>query len=466
MVYGKASHNVHHIRTLVTLFALTLVPKTQAEPADPSPTDLAARRGAQLEDLEFARRNYVLKSRAFSRDGRKRAVELIKVLKARAGTLSNLEFLLGIEKLGALADNGHDGIRFEKNAWRPPTRLPLRLIWFPDGMVVARAAPQAVELLGARVASIESRNPDQLLSRLRVVVGGSAEYRTWNAIWAIENGGVLHALGLAKAPDRLRLRLALTNGQVVERTVATVPSQEVPSGVEPGRLWSADPIPGEAERKWRTAIQPSQEPLYLQHADELFFSVRSPDLKALYVQFRMNFSYGGQSIETFVESVRRELETNPPENLILDERFNTGGNIDLTRDLMRVIAARTKGRIYVLVGRYTFSAGIVSAAALKHDGADRVIIVGENIGDRLQFWSETAQPACLPHSHLCLLPTTGFWDLQRGCKDKPACYGDHFDARVDSLEPDLHAPLTAADWLAGRDPGMEAVSRDLARPPR
>jgi len=455
---------MHYLRTVLTLAALTLIGEAQAESADPLPTDLAARRRAQLEDLEFAKANYVLKSRAFSTDGRKRAQELIKALKGRAGKLSDLEFLLGIEKLAALADNGHDGLRFGRDSWRPPTRLPFRLIWFPDGMLVARSAPQVVELLGARVVSIEGRNPDQLLSRLRVVVGGSAEYRTWNAIWAIENGGVLHALGLAREPDRLRLRVALTDGQVVEGTFAMVPSQEVPTGAEPGRLWSPAPTPGEAERNWRTAIDASRAPLYLQQPGELFFSARLPDLKALYVQFRMNFSYGGHSIASFIESVQKELETNPPENLILDQRFNTGGNIDLTRDLMRAIATRTKGRIYLLVGRYTFSAGIVSAAAVKHDGADRVIIVGETVGDRLQFWSEAHDAACLPHSHLCLLANTGFWDLQHGCKGKPGCYGDRLDARIDSLEPDIRAPLTGADWLAGRDPGMEAVSSDLARP--
>jgi hypothetical protein len=451
------------LRIVVTLAVVTLGSEVRAGSAEPFPADRAARRRAQLEDLELAKANYILKSQAFSGDARKRALELTKVLGNRAGTLSSIEFLVGIQKLSALADNGHDGVKWPKDAWRPPTRLPLRLIWFPDGMLVARAAPKVAELLGARVVSIEGRSPDQLLSRLRVVVGGSAEYRTWNALWAIECGGVLHALGLAKAPDRLRLQLALMKGGIVERTVATIPSEEIPTGVEPSRLWSPAPFPGEPERDWRTAVELSDPPLYLQHPDELFFSAPLPDLKALYVQFRMNISYGSHAIEPFVEAVRKELETKPPENLILDQRFNTGGSIDLTRDLMRAIAAKIGGRIYLLVGRYTFSAGIVSAAALKHDGADRVIVVGEDIGDRLQFWSETHHPVCLPHSRLCLLPTVGFWDLQHGCKGKPGCYGDKFDARVDSLKPQLRAPLTAADWLGGRDPGMEAVSHDLAR---
>jgi hypothetical protein len=45
---------------------------------------------------------------------------------------------------------------------------------------------------------------------------------------------------------------------------------------------------------------------------------------------------------------------------------------------------------------------------------------------------------------------------------EPKCYGDRYDAGVAGLEPDLTAPLTAEAWLAGRDPGREAIQRELA----
>jgi hypothetical protein len=38
---------------------------------------------------------------------------------------------------------------------------------------------------------------------------------------------------------------------------------------------------------------------------------------------------------------------------------------------------------------------------------------------------------------LCLHPTTGLWDLEKGCKREPDCYGDQFGATVGSLEPTL-----------------------------
>jgi hypothetical protein len=146
---------------------------------------------------------------------------------------------------------------------------------------------------------------------------------------------------------------------------------------------------------------------------------------------------------------------------VLDLRFDIGGDIDQTRDLARALAANVRERIYVITSRYTFSAGIVMAAAMKHDGGNRVTIVGEKVGDDLRWWSE-GENACFPNSHYCLHVTTGLWSLVKGCAQNPDCYGDRLDSRVDSLDPQLHAPMTAEMWLSGRDAAMEVIKVDFA----
>jgi hypothetical protein len=142
---------------------------------------------------------------------------------------------------------------------------------------------------------------------------------------------------------------------------------------------------------------------------------------------------------------------------VLDLGFDFGGDIHQTRELAREMVKAVPGRIFVLTGPYTFSAGIVFAAAVKHDAGDRATIVGEPVGDRLRFWSE-GKHACMPKSGYCFQVSNGLWDLTRGCAKEYGCYGDRLDARVDSLEPDIPAPLTSRDWLSGRDPAMEAVA--------
>lgn len=420
------------------------------------PSIAMTRRQAQIADLEVAKNDYVLKSLAFTPDRRLQALNSLKNLEARAGSLSDMEFLIGIAHLAALADNGHDAVAFGDDSWVPPTRLPFRMLAFSDSTVVSRAAPEYAELLGARVNSIEGRSPAEIVAALATISGGTPQYRSWNAEWAIERGGVLHALGLAAAPDRLRFDFRLRDGRHVQRAIPFVPAGRVPSGVYAPRLLSPQPFTTELAAGWRAANASAKTPLYLEQPDALFRSVSLPSDATLYVQFRANFDMDGQQIVPFVKSVSDTIARTHPHNVIIDLRYDTGGNNELTLDLMRSIPQQVPGRIYALVGRYTFSAGIASAAALKHAGTGRVVVVGEPVGDRLRWWSE-GKPACLPHSHLCLHPTTGLWDLAKGCAAEAHCYGDKYDENVGSLDPQIAAPLTAQAWLNGDDPALDAI---------
>ncbi len=89
-------------------------------------------------------------------------------------------------------------------------------------------------------------------------------------------------------------------------------------------------------------------------------------------------------------------------------------------------------------------------------------MVGEEVGDRLRFWSE-GERVCLPNSRICVQRTDGMLDLANGCAAEPHCYGDQFVAKIGALTPQIRAPLTAEAYLSGRDPGMEAVVSSIQR---
>lgn len=411
---------------------------------------------AQRADLEFARDEFVGASPAFSRSDRRRAVAVIDQVIAHGRPLSNEAFLLAMLRIAAASGNAHEHVH---GGWMPSARLPVRMIWFPDAIVIARASPEFAHLLGARVEAIEGMRPRALQARLRPYVAGNDSYLRWNALALVELRGLLHAMGAARDPDHLRMRVRKADGQLADVSIPFLPRNEAASGASPPRLWSAAAYASEAEHGWRSAIDGPPQPLYLRDEDEAFRIVTLANLDALYVQFRANSTAdaGGRDIQAFVRAVREEILASHPAYVVLDLRFDIGGDIDETRELSREIARAVPVRIFVLTGPYTFSAGIVFAAAIKHDARDRVVLVGEPVGDRLRFWSE-GDAVCTPRSGYCFQASRGLWDLTRGCAKEPACYGDRLDARVDSLDPDIPAPLTSRDWLSGRDPGMEAVA--------
>ncbi|MBV8784734.1 MAG: hypothetical protein JOZ67_11155 [Gammaproteobacteria bacterium] len=362
-------------------------------------------------------------------------------------------------RIAACADNGHDVLNFGDDAWFPAARLPLRMVWFPDGWVIARADAAHADLVGARVLRLEHQSSDQVFRRARTLFGGTDAYRRWNAEPWLENAGLLQALGVAAHPDGVTLELSLADGSHTMRRVSFERRDGLPGGQAVQRIWTPAPWPGEAERGWKV-LNPQPTPLYLQEGEKSFRLVALPQLGALYLQLRSHFDADDETLAAFEQRVDAAIEREHPRHLIVDLRFDTGGNTDLTREWQRSLPARIPGRIYVLVGPYTFSAGIVAAAAFRHDLGGRARLVGDEVGDRSHWWSE-GHDVCATNSKYCLHLTTGLWDLVHGCAGKPGCYGDKYDARVPGLRPDVYAPLTAAAFLAGKDPGMATVEREL-----
>ena len=339
-----------------------------------------------MEDLDATATAYVMASRAFSASSRRVALRYIDRITPKAPGLSNEEYLLALMRIAALSGNAHDSLHTGEG-WRPATRLPLHFIWFPDELVIARTGPGQGEVVGATVTRVEGMSPVQLLARLRPYSGGPDAFMRTHMLWLVENGGMLHAMGAARSPDRVALDLVLQDGTRTRRTIQFVARTDVPWGLMSTRLWSSARSPEEIQMGWQSPVRAANEPFHLQKPDDFFRLKRLPKTDALYVQFRANSTADamGQDIGQFVKQVNSEIEQRPPENLILDLRFDVGGDIDQTRQLIRNLAARTRQRIYVMTGPYTFSAGIVAAAATLHDGGARVTIVGEPVGDRLRF---------------------------------------------------------------------------------
>jgi hypothetical protein len=411
-------------------------------------------------DLVVLRDRYVRESRAFTEETRPAALELVASLEARAQSLAPADFLIGLARVTALADNGHDGWHPAEGAWLPDGRAPMRYFWFPDALVVARAAPEHQDLVGARIVALDGHAPDALFERLRGLAGGPDNYRLWNLNVFLERAELLHALGIARAPDRYTLTLRLPDGSAATREIAMVPHMRAPRGAEPGRLLSGAPFGNEPEFGWRGIADAPNEPLYLQDPDRLFRYVALPELGAAYVQFRAHYGSDEEPIEAFQARTAAKLAQEKPEHLVLDLRFDGGGDISKSVGFFPGLFAAVPGRIYVIVSRLTFSAGIVAAALVEMSAPGRVVIVGEPVGDRLRFWSE-GHEVCLPVWKYCVHARDGLWDLVKGCAQEPGCYGDQFKAKVPDLDPDLAAPLTVEPWLAGTDPAMTAIRLDL-----
>jgi hypothetical protein len=116
----------------------------------------------------------------------------------------------------------------------------------------------------------------------------------------------------------------------------------------------------------------------------------------------------------------------------------------------------------VLTGPGTFSAAISTTGYLKQAAPDRVFIVGEPVGDRMMFWAESP-PSKLPVGSGLINLATERHDYTDGCRAYSDCHPNVqlVPISLPTFAPDIVAPWTIEAYLAGRDPGMEAVATAL-----
>jgi hypothetical protein len=194
-------------------------------------------------------------------------------------------------------------------------------------------------------------------------------------------------------------------------------------------------------------------PLWLRNPDKQFWFADVPERSALYVQDRFVLDEAnGQSLAAFFQDVFRRIERSRYQTIVLDIRLNGGGDNTLLEPLkasFRSIGAfQTKGRFYVIIGRFTQSAAENFTTFLERN--TKAIFVGEPTGESPNHYGDP-DTIELPSSGISINLSRRRWN-----DSDP---GDHRD----STYPAILAPLTLDDFRKGRDPALEAIWKQLAR---
>lgn len=326
-----------------------------------------------------------------------------------------------------------------------------------------RASRDHADLLGARLTAVGNHPITRVMAEARLLWGGVEPFRDQFSYNLIESPEWLHAVGLAVSASAAAYTFELADGATVTRTIVGAPSSSTRPTSPPGRTLSPAPLPAEAGA-WRTWLSPDRAPWALQAFDDPFRWRMATSHQALVIQMRRNADAGERKIGEAIAEYRRVIAEARPQHLVLDFRWNGGGDLNTTRAFMQALPTLVPGRIVALTGPLTFSAAISSLGYLKQAAPERATIVGEPVGDRQMFFAE-GRPVTLPHSRLIIATATERHDYQSGCRVFTDCHRAvvRYPIAVESLAPDVVAPWTGASYAAGQDPAMTMAEQLLAR---
>jgi hypothetical protein len=398
--------------------------------------------------------------RSYKPSARASAKSMLASLARKARRMSHEQFVLRVAEIAALADNGHTAV--DRNAFMKNTpRIPLRTYLFADGLYVLYAGPGFERFLGARIDRIEGRTVEDVFRGLRKYRGGADNFRRLQLLPLLESPAMLQAAGLASSRGQLLLDGVTPDGKRI--------SEAVPAELRGRSAWVSNTsrllFPDQlADTKMTSFLRARDAKSAFFHAAKNLFWAETL-ASGYYIQLAHNADADEGPIARFLEQCTSAIERGQPSFVILDMRLNGGGDYTSTYNFARSLPKTARrAPIYVLTSGWTFSAAITTVAAVKEAGGDQVRIVGEPVGDRLDFWAE-GQSFNLPNTMLRVNYSTGRHVYNGPCRDRETCFwlNDRYPVRVTSLSPDIAAPWTFEAYRAGHDPALEAALSDAGR---
>lgn len=420
----------------------------------PAPTSLAE---ARHQDLDYLSKLPSLDG-SFTAASRAQFLAGIADLEKHAGDLDTPQFAMDVSRLVALADNGHTNVRPPDRA-ALMDRVPLRFGWFAEGLFVVRTDPKQAAFLGERVARIDGIAADDLLARLKPYYGGNFEHMKAHSPFMLESPDALHATDVSLPRDRLVLDIVAADGRASHVEVSALPPDANTPDVWPEREMAPALITHDAATL-TVLHDDAHQPRVLQNADGSLFWQSLDGGRGLYVHLWAIDDDQNGPLSDQLQKILDGLKPMSLDYAVVDLRLDGGGNYLKAYHFARKIPDYIKdgGKLYVLTDNRTFSAAIVTLAWLRYFGGKRAVIVGEQAGDREEFWAEGSH-FVLPNSQLWMAFRTGYHDWEHGCYSWSRCFWPNvfYSVPAGKLAPDVTVPWKFSDYAAGRDTVLDYV---------
>ncbi len=405
-----------------------------------------------IEDITYFEEEFVNNSRPFPKDSIAPCRIRLNDLKANIEKLSDTQIMLELSRCVAMANNGHTGM-----SWGAIDVIPLKFYQFSDGMYVVKADSMLSEYLGAKVLKINAIEVDKVQKLLYPYISGIDRWKKYESSFRINSPEILNALGMGKK-DSLTLTLIPLSGRDSQEVSFAV--KEIENDKKRHDSW-ADLYPNNTKgNAWRYVKKSKNNlPIYLKNTEDgVFYKFMDKEKVAYFGINRLweNCPDFKGEINEFLDI----LKTKTNYNVVIDLRYFTGGNYTIPSKLAtkppKIIDEDKK--IYLITSNKTFSAGVVTAARVKYFAKDKIVIVGEEVGDNLKFWAEGIVYN-LPNSGIKIYDSKSEhdWRDNKFVPLKTHWINLFYGVAAKDLKVDKEMQLSFDDYMKDRDPILDWI---------
>jgi hypothetical protein len=341
--------------------------------------------------------------------------------------LSDSEIRLALWRLATMIGDAHTRIYYNREKV-----FPIALYQFSDGVFVAATTEEGKAALGAKLVRIGRTDVERAKEIVRSII--TVENESWfkqqfpNYLTDPE---VLYLLKILPSPDEGEFTVKDRNGNLLVLRLRSVSAKEPIKLIRP------------------FDVAPAKPPLYLRNPEQYYWYEYLADSKTLYLHYRRCANMPSQPFNKFAQELWEFMDENMVARLVIDLRLNGGGNSAIFDPFITALSKRPNinqtgqtRKIFVLIGRGTFSSAYLNALRLKQD--TKAILIGEPTGQKPNAYGEV-KTMNLPYSKLLVQYSTKYFMTAEG--DPP------------SLAPDILVDRSSWDYINGRDPVLDRALR-------
>jgi hypothetical protein len=349
--------------------------------------------------------------------------EQIEKLKNQVPDLSDEELVYRLSCLMASFGDAHTSLNV-----MPRQAFPFTLGWFKEGIHVINTLPEYEKILYCRLLKINDYAVDDVISTLSRALSHENEAQIKKSMpYSLIQVGLLLGAKIIDDPESALFTFRKDGEDPFSIKIDSMSMKERFSPI----------ITSENE---------SELPLFRRNR-KLFYSYFYLEKdKTLYVLYNSCRVMKDKPFPDFVKEVFDFVDQNDVRRFIVDLRNNGGGNsgifFPMTKELKLRDDLNKKDRLFVILGRGTFSSAVLNAIELKNQ--THATFVGEPTGGKPNHFGEV-RSFTLKNSKLNVSYSTKYFT--------------HAKEDTDSFYPDIPVDLSIRDYINKKDPVLEKILR-------
>lgn len=298
---------------------------------------------------------------------------------------SDIECFFAIRRVIASLQDGHTNLYLNGKMDLTSLKLPWTIDYLPDGYFVGAIDKRDKELIGCKVVAVNSIPVEEAIQKLEEICSGDNQVkRRDRAASYLSYPLILNGIGIQTPGNEVSLTLQDESGEMVHKR------------------FNADTHFKDSELYTIQMVLGSSTPYHLKNIEKNYWFQQLEDQHSIYCQINSLENQGreGESFGKFTSDLFAAIDqTFELEKLIIDLRYNTGGNgrisIPFIKEIIKRDKINSRGRLFVIIGSKTYSAAIVMANGLLE--YTEAIFVGSPSACPSNLFSNSRPVGTLPH---------------------------------------------------------------------